>query len=261
LGGGDITSRLVLDPRARGKARIWAKEELALSGVEVARETFHLVDGGVHFEARAYEGDTLREGEDIAQVEGLLTSLLAAERVALNFLQRMSGIATLTAEYVRRVKDTAARIADTRKTAPGLRALDKMAVRAGGGTNHRMGLYDAILIKDNHIAACGGVGEAVIRAKKGASHLSRIEVEVQTLEELDEALKAGAEAILLDNMDVNTIAKAVRKARGRATLEASGNISLDNVAEIARAGVDIISVGKLTHSVVASDIAMDIIKD
>lgn len=260
IGGGDITSRLVLDPDAKGKARIWAKDELVLSGVEVAREIFHTVDGGIHFEARAYEGDRLKAGEDIAHVEGLMTSLLSGERVALNFLQRMSGIATLTAEYIRRIEGTNARIVDTRKTVPGLRVIDKMAVRAGGGVNHRMGLYDAILIKDNHIAACGGVAEAVKRAKKGDSHLTGIEVEVSTLEELDEALGAGAEAILLDNMDLKTLEKAVKKAKGRAMLEASGNINLDNVADVARTGVDIISIGKLTHSVIAADIAMDIIK-
>lgn len=258
LGGGDITSRLVIDTSLEGEARIFAKQEMILSGVEVARQTFLAVDQGVHFEGRALEGDRLKTGDDIAHVSGSMASLLIAERTALNFMQRMSGIATLTAEYVFEVQGTGARITDTRKTAPGLRVLDKMAVRAGGGINHRMGLFDGILIKDNHIVACGGVAEAVSKAKSGASHLIRIEVEVTNLDELDQALEAGAEAILLDNMDTDMLARAVKVAKGKAMLEASGNIGLDNVAEVAKTGVDIISVGKITHSAPAADIAMDV---
>lgn len=258
LGGGDITSRLVIDTSLEGEARIFAKQEMILSGVEVARQTFLAVDQGVHFEGRALEGDRLKTGDDIAHVSGSMASLLVAERTALNFMQRMSGIATCTAEYVFEVQGTGARITDTRKTAPGLRVLDKMAVRAGGGINHRMGLFDGILIKDNHIVACGGVAEAISKAKSGASHLIRIEVEVTNLDELDQALEAGAEAILLDNMDTDMLARAVKVAKGKAMLEASGNIGLDNVAEVAKTGVDIISVGKITHSAPAADIAMDV---
>lgn len=260
IGASDITTKALIPPDLKGKARIWAKQELVLSGLEPAQLAFSLVDSRTVFEAQAGEGQRLARGENIALVSGFVKSLLTAERVALNFLQRMSGIATLTAEYVKRVEGTKAKIADTRKTAPCLREIDKMAVRAGGGMNHRMGLYDAILIKDNHIAKAGGVFKAVQKAREFVYDCVGIEVEVKSLEELKEAIEAHADIVMLDNMDVATMKKAVEIASGKVLLEASGNISLENVRDVALSGVDIISVGKLTHSAPSADIAMDIIE-
>ncbi len=260
IGSGDITSESVLDPESGGKGIIHAKSEMVLAGIEFAIRTFRAVDKDVRFDARFSDGDRLQPGDKIAFVEGRLRSLLATERTALNFLQRASGIATLTARYVERVRGDKAKILDTRKTAPGLRALDKAAVRAGGGTNHRFGLFDAVLIKDNHIAAAGGVREALTRAKRSVSSSMRTEVEVTNNEEIDEAIEAGADLIMLDNMNVGAIAEAVARIAGRAEIEVSGNVNLDMVADIARAGVDFISVGALTHSAPAADISMDIRK-
>jgi len=256
IGTGDITSNLVIDSEAKGKGIIRAKSDLVLAGIETARRTFLAADADIRFDALSSDGERLSSGAAIANVEGRLRSLLAAERTALNFLQRASGIATLTARYVEKVKGTKAKILDTRKTAPGLRALDKAAVWAGGGVNHRTGLFDEILIKDNHIAAAGGVREAVGRAKTDKPDSVKIEVEVGNLEEFDEAVEAGVDIVMLDNMDIDDIAKAVERVAGRVKIEASGNVTLESVADIAHAGVDFISVGALTHSAPAADISM-----
>jgi len=260
IGSGDLTSRLVIDSHAMGRATICAEAELVLAGMDAARMTFLNVDKALRFNAGFTDGERLATGAIIAHVEGRLWSLLAAERTALNFLQRASGIATLTAEFVKRVSGTKAKILDTRKTAPGLRALDKAAVKAGGGLNHRIALFDGILIKDNHIAVVGGISEAVRKAKAGAPRSMRVEVEVTNQIELEEAIKAGADVIMLDNMSPNDMADAVRRAKGRVLIEASGGVTLDNVAAIAAIGVDFISVGALTHSAPAADISMDIEK-
>jgi len=260
IGSGDLTSRLVIDSHAMGRAAICAEAELVLAGMDAARLTFLNVDKDLRFNAGFTDGERLAAGAIIAHIEGRLRSLLAAERTALNFLQRASGIATLTAEFLKRVSGTKVKILDTRKTAPGLRALDKAAVKAGGGQNHRIGLFDGILIKDNHIAAVGGISEAIKRAKAAAPRSMRVEVEVTNQIELDEAIEAGADVILLDNMSLNDMADAVRRAKGRVLIEASGGVTLDNVAAIAATGVDFISVGALTHSAPAADISMDIEK-
>lgn len=260
IGAGDITTKALIPPDLKGKARIWAKEELVLSGLEPARLAFSLVDHRSVFEPQAEDGQKLSKGENIALVTGFVKSLLTAERVALNFLQRMSGIATLTAEYVKKIEGTKAKIADTRKTAPCLREMDKMAVKSGGGINHRMGLYDAVLIKDNHIAVVGGVYKAVRKARELICKCVKVEVEVKNLDELKEAIDARADIVMLDNMDIPTMRKAVEITNGRALLEASGNIGLENVREVALTGVDIISIGRLTHSAPSVDIAMDIIE-
>lgn len=257
IGTGDITTRLVVGADRTGKAVIVAKSDLVLAGIEWARRTFGLIDPAVEFRARARDGDKLAAGDVIARLNGPYPGLLAGERTALNFLQRASGIATLTARYVEKAEGTAAAILDTRKTAPGLRMLDKEAVAAGGGVNHRAGLYDGVLIKDNHIAAAGTVTEAVELALAGAGHLMRIEVEVKNLDQLSEAVEAGADVVMLDNMSLDDIRKAVEIAGKTVLLEVSGNVNLENVADIAAAGVDFISVGALTHSAPAADISMD----
>jgi nicotinate-nucleotide pyrophosphorylase (carboxylating) len=219
------------------------------------------VDPGISFDEVVADGARVSEGTVVARLEGATRSVLTAERVALNFLQRMSGIATLTAEYVEAISGTKARILDTRKTAPGLRLLDKYAVRAGGGSNHRIGLFDGVLIKDNHLRAAGGVGEAVRRARAAAQHLVKIEVEVQTLEEVEEAIQAGADVILLDNMGVDEVAAAVRIVAGRCEIEVSGGVDMSTVRALAECGVDYISVGKLTHSAPALDLSLEVADD
>ncbi len=258
LGAGDITSRLVVPEAHRSRAEIVAKQDfLVLSGIEAARMAFWLVDAEVGHDWLRGEGDTLTRGQAACRLAGRSRSLLAAERVALNFLQHLSGIATLTRRFVEAVGAHKARVLDTRKTTPGLRPLEKAAVTAGGGANHRFGLYDAVLIKDNHIAAAGGVTEAVKRARRGAGHLMRVEVEVTTLAGLEEALTAGAEAVLLDNMGLEATAEAVALVAGRVPVEASGGVSLETVAAIAATGVDYISVGRLTHSAPAADLSLE----
>ena len=260
IGSGDLTSRLVVDSRAKGRGIIRAESELVLAGMDAARLTFLTVDPDIRFIAKFADGKRLTKGKIVAQIEGRLRSLLAGERTALNFLQRASGIATLTAEFVKRARGTKAVILDTRKTTPGLRALDKAAVRAGGGHNHRIGLFDGILIKDNHIVAAGSVVVALKRAKAGAPGGMKIEVEITSLKELEEAISAGADIVMLDNMNLSNIAKAVRQAKGRVLIEVSGGVNLKTVAKIAATGVDFISVGALTHSAPAADISMDIEK-
>lgn len=261
LGTGDITTLATVPDSLTATGQILAKSAGVLSGITVAAEVFREVDPSTVFTPLARDGDRIERGQVLARVSGTARSLLTAERVALNFLQRLSGVATLTARYVEAVAGTRARIIDTRKTTPGMRLLEKAAVRHGGGHNHRVGLSDGILIKDNHLAAIGGpdpIAAAIAAARERAPHTLRVEVEVTTLDELDRALAAGADAILLDNMDVATLAKAVERTAGRAVLEASGGITLETVRQVAETGVDLISVGALTHSAAALDISLDI---
>ncbi len=259
IGSGDVTTLATVPPGTHARATLVAKAEGVLSGVDVAGAVFRRVNPALDYRVRTGDGSRVRPGDVVAKVEGLAQGILAAERVALNLLQRLSGTATLTAAFVAAVAGTNARIVDTRKTTPGLRALEKAAVRHGGGRNHRAGLADGILIKDNHLAAVGGpdrVTRAVQRAQASAPHTLRVEVEVTTLEEVAEAVAAGADIILLDNMDLATMREAVGLVAGRARLEASGGVRLDTVRAIAETGVDIISVGALTHSAPALDISL-----
>lgn len=253
---GDITTQATLAPEARLRARIYAKAEGVLAGAPVAETVFRLLDGEAHFQRQKSDGEPLRAGDEILTVEGSGQALLAAERTALNFLGRMSGIATLTRRYVDAVAGTGAVILDTRKTAPGLRRFDKYAVRMGGGQNHRMGLYDMVLIKDNHIDAAGSITAAVGRVRERFGDRYPIEVEVKTLDELQEALLLRPDRIMLDNMSLETMRRAVELAAGRVPLEASGNVSLETVRAIAETGVDYISVGALTHSAPVLDVSM-----
>lgn len=253
---GDITTMAVVPEKRGAEARLIAKEPMVLAGIDVAARVFVIVDPEVRFTARFADGARLRAGDVIADITGDAASLLQAERVSLNLLQRMSGIATLTARYKEAVAGTAAKVVDTRKTTPGLRQLEKYAVRVGGGSNHRTGLYDAVLIKENHIAAAGGISIAVERARAFVPHTMKIEVETESLDQVAEALAAGADIIMLDNMDLETMRRAVVMIDGRSLCEASGGVSLETIAAIAATGVNIISVGALTHSARAMDISM-----
>jgi len=255
----DVTSEAVIDPSRTGEAEIRAKSALVLCGVEAARRTFAAVDPAIRFEALRGEGERLAPGDVAARVRGPLRGILAGERTGLNFLQHLSGVATLTARFVEAVRGTRAVILDTRKTLPGWRALEKYAVRFGGATNHRGGLYDALLLKDNHLRAAGGIRRAMVRAREAAPG-SLVEIEVTTLEELDEAIAAGADRVLLDNMDVATLRRAVERVSGKVPLEASGGVTLENVRAVAESGVDFISVGALTHSAPAADLSLEILK-
>jgi nicotinate-nucleotide pyrophosphorylase (carboxylating) len=260
IGGGDITSLATVPADVQAQGTLLAKAPGVISGLEVAGEVFQRVDPAVIFTPLVHDGQQVAAMTPIATVGGPARSLLAGERVALNLLQRLSGVATVTARYVDAVRGTRARIVDTRKTTPGLRALEKAAVRHGGGHNHRFGLTDGVLIKDNHLAAVGGpqrVARAITMAREAAPHTLRVEVEVTTLQELAEALEAGADIVMLDNMDTETMREAVAMTDGRALLEASGGVTLDTVAGIAATGVDLISVGALTHSAPALDISLD----
>jgi nicotinate-nucleotide pyrophosphorylase (carboxylating) len=254
VGGGDVTTDLLVPADATGRALLTQKAPGAVAGLRVAEAVFHRVDPSLRWHAHVEEG-AWREDGLVAEVAGHSRSILTAERVALNFLQRLSGVATLTARYVQAIEGTGTRILDTRKTTPGLRVLEKQAVLAGGGHNHRAGLYDAILIKENHAAMAGGVGEATRRALAAADGLP-LEVECATLAELQEALAAGAPRILLDNMTNDQLREAVTLTGGRAELEASGGVSLESVRGIAETGVDYISVGALTHSAPALDVSL-----
>jgi nicotinate-nucleotide pyrophosphorylase (carboxylating) len=256
IGSGDVTTGSVLTGREKGRAGAVAKADMVIAGIQVFKEVFLSVDPDIRFAARLRDGQRAKRGNTIAEVSGRLSSILQAERVALNFFQRMCGVATLTRSYVDRVKGTKAKILDTRKTAPGLRVLDKYAVKAGGGHNHRFALYDGVLIKDNHITAAGGITPAVRRASAARTPTLKIEVEVKNMKEVKEALKAGADMIMLDNMSLKNMEEAVRFIAGKVPVEASGNISLSNVREVAETGVDYISAGALTHSVAAADISL-----
>ncbi len=257
IGVGDITAQTTVPDGVRARAVMFAKADGVLAGLAVACRAFSLVDHYTTWEPHAADGDHLTPGTPIATIVGDARSVLAAERVALNLLQRMSGTASLTRRFVDAVKGTNAQIVDTRKTTPGLRVLEKYAVRMGGGHNHRTGLYDAVLIKDNHLAAGGGVLETVARARKAAPHTMRVEVECKTLAEVGEAVQSGADIILLDNMDLETLRQAVGIIGNKALTEASGGVNLQTVGAIAQTGVDLISVGALTHSAPALDISLD----
>lgn len=260
IGAGDVTTNSIVPCEARMKGQIIAKQSGVLAGLDMAQAVYHLLDAETIVEAQVQEGARVEKGRLLALVSGHARSLLTAERTALNFVGRMSGIATLTRQFVDAVSGTQAVILDTRKTAPGLRAIDKLAVLRGGGQNHRIGLYDMILIKDNHIDFAGGLAEAVRRARASNRGL-QIEVEARTLEDVKAALELGVERILLDNMSTEMMAEAVKIAAGRAKLEASGNVSLETVRAIAETGVDFISVGALTHSANVFDVSFDYVKE
>lgn len=254
---GDITTDATVPADAAARAVIAARDAGVVSGLDLAEAAFRKLDAACVFTVTACDGSEVGAGAEIARVEGSARAILTAERVALNFMGRMSGIATLTRAYVDAISGTQATIVDTRKTTPGLRAFEKYAVRCGGGGNHRTGLFDAILIKDNHIVAAGSAGEAVKAARSSAGHMVKVEVEVDTLDQLREVLALGPDAILLDNMTPQQLREAVAITGGRALLEASGGVSLETVREIAVSGVDLISVGALTHSARVLDLGLD----
>lgn len=260
---GDPTTEAIIPSEIISKANVVARAEGILAGVEVALAVFKRVDPRIEAEALLLDGSTLKPADVIAAVQGPASSILKAERTALNFMQRLSGIATQTARYIQAVEGCGVRIVDTRKTTPGLRTLEKYAIRVGGGHNHRRNLGDGILIKDNHIQVLQeqgmSLGEIIRKARANASHTIKVEVEVEDLGQAQEALDAGAEILLLDNMGAQEMTKAVRLARGKAVTEASGGINLETVREIAATGVDLISVGELTHSVKALDMSLDIV--
>jgi nicotinate-nucleotide pyrophosphorylase (carboxylating) len=258
----DVTTRALVAPDRWGRAVFITKEQGVVAGLPVAAAAMSALDSTVSFDGLVVDGTSVIEGQELAEVEGPLAAILRSERVALNFLQRLSGVASLTREYVDRIAGTRAKILDTRKTTPGLRQFERYAVRAGGGGNHRFNLADGVLIKDNHIAAARESGtvslaQMVEQARAAAPHLLRVEIEVTTVEEAEEAVEGGADAILLDNMSVEDMRRAVERIAGRAATEASGGVSLENVAAIAETGVDYISVGALTHSAPALDISLE----
>jgi len=257
IGAGDVTTQVTVPSEAMARAVMIAKADGVLAGLSVTCRTFTLVDHFITWEPHVADGEVVAAGTPLATIIGSAQGILTAERVALNVLHRMSVMATLKRRFVEAVAGTKARIVDTRKTTPGLRVLEKYAVRVGGGHNHRIGLYDAVLIKDNHLAAGGGVEATVACARARAPHTMRIEVECKTLEQVAEAVAAGADILLLDNMTLEMLAESIWRIDGRALAEASGGVNLDTVAAIARTGVDIISVGALTHSAPALDISLD----
>ncbi|HYA31762.1 MAG TPA: carboxylating nicotinate-nucleotide diphosphorylase [Thermodesulfovibrionales bacterium] len=259
VGISDITTTLLIPEGERAKALLVAKGSFIMAGMPFVQEVFALVDPQTQFRIYFCEGSRTTKGDIIAEIAGNTRALLSCERVGLNVLQRLSGIATLTNLFVEKMKGLNVKIVDTRKTTPGLRFIEKYAVRTGGGSNHRFGLFDGILIKDNHLEAAGGITAAVASARR-AHHLSKIEVEVENLNELNEALAAGAEVVMLDNMSLDDMKEAVRLARGKAILEASGNMTLERVRDVAETGVNLISVGALTHSAPAADISMKIVR-
>ncbi len=256
IGTGDITTQSTIpeDKVAHGLYR--AKESGVLCGMDVAKRVFQLINGDIEFTALKKDGDRIEKGDIIAEVRGKATDVLTGERIGLNLMQRMSGIATRTAEAVRAVEGYSSKICDTRKTTPGLRVIEKYAVKVGGGTNHRFNLADGILIKDNHIVAAGSITAAVKAARENAPHTLKIEVEVENFTQLEEALEAGADIIMLDNMSCEEMTKAVKIVDGRAITEASGNMGDRDLSEVAACGVDLISIGALTHSVRALDISL-----
>lgn len=255
--GGDLTSDIVIDDDLWAKATINARQEGALSGLDFAEMAFQMIDPRIEFELCVFDGARVQPGQSVATLEGPARGILTAERVALNYLGHLSGIATQTRKIVDAVAGTKARITCTRKTTPGLRAFEKYAVRCGGGFNHRFGLDDALMIKDNHISACGGIVQAVERARKKLGHMVKLEVEVDTLIQLEEALTCPIDVILLDNMDTASLKKAVELIDGRCIAEASGGVTLETAKAIADCGVDVISVGWLTHSAPCLDLGLD----
>lgn len=259
--GGDVTTRALLRSAVPSVARLVARESLVVAGLPVARAVFRTLDPSVTFEARRAEGEAARPGERLAEVRADARTLLAGERTALNFLQRLSGIATAAREAVREVEGTGVVVLDTRKTAPGLRALDKYAVRVGGAENHRMGLYDAAMIKDTHVGATGSVGEAVRAVLAAGIPATSVTAEVRSREELEEAIEAGAGRALLDNMSLEALRECARVGKGRIVLEASGGLRPGTLRAVAETGVDCLSVGWLTHSVRAADLAMELVRE
>ena len=258
LGGvGDITTNAIIPPDAQGDASIIVRKPGVIAGLDLAAASFKSLDPDVRFTRIVEDGSKVEAGATIARIAGKTRALLTGERTALNFFGRLSGIATLTAGYVAAVEGTHAKIVETRKTTPGLRALEKYAVRCGGGTNHRFGLYDAVLVKDNHIAAAGGLAEALNAVRTAVGHLVKIEVEVDTLDQLEKVLRFPIDAVLLDNMDAGTLKRAIALVKGRAITEASGGVTLESVREIAKTGVDLISVGALTHSARSLDSSLE----
>ncbi|MFH0995258.1 MAG: carboxylating nicotinate-nucleotide diphosphorylase [Pseudomonadota bacterium] len=258
IGTGDITTDYLVSCNSRGRGIIVAKEDLVLAGLDIAKTVFQRLDPEVLLQSAHEDGAEIVCGETVLHLEGSLRGLLTAERPALNFLQHLSGIATHVRTYVKALNNSRVRLVDTRKTTPGWRVLEKYAVRMGGAHNHRMGLFDGVLIKDNHIAACGGIQQAVAAARKQISHLIKIEVEVSDLAGIHEALESGVDVIMLDNMDIAHIREAVSVIQNRAIVEVSGGITLKHLADLAQTGVDLISVGALTHSARAVDLSMRI---
>jgi len=256
VGPGDRTAEACVPASARGSALIFAKEPLIVSGVAAAARVFRALDPGCELEALAGESDAASPGEGILRVRGSLRAILTGERTALNLMMRLCGVATLTRRYAQALAGTKTRLLDTRKTTPGMRELEKAAVRAGGGFNHRGSLFDGILVKDNHAAAAGGIGEAVRRARAQAHPLLKVEAEVSTPQQIEEALEAGADMLLLDNLDDDELRKAVQQVRGRVPVEASGGMTLDRLPRVAATGVDYVSVGALTHSAPAVDLSL-----
>ena len=259
IGTGDITTESIIPSNLKAKGIIKTFEEGVVAGLDIACLVFQKLDAEIVFQEKTKDGTKVIRGKELAEITGPARTILMGERVALNFLQRMSGIATITSKFCEEVKDFPVRIVDTRKTTPGLRILEKYAVRMGGGYNHRFGLYDAVLIKDNHIAIAGGIKSAVDSVRKQSSHTVKIEVEVESLSQLQEALKAQVDIIMLDNMDLETMKEAVKMVKGKILIEASGEITLEKVRKIAQAGIDLISIGALTHSVKSLNISMEII--
>jgi len=273
LGKGDVTSEALIDENLKGKGIIKALEDGVLAGIEIARLVFKRIDPEIVFKPLVKDGEKIRNKSKVAEIEGKVKSILAGERTALNFLQRLSGIATFTSKFVQEVKGTKTKILDTRKTTPGFRALEKYAVKMGRGENHRMGLYDRILIKDNHIRACGGVGTAIKKVKKSLKNETfvsrfdlknlKVEVEAKNIKEVKEAIQSEADWIMLDNMSSSQIKEGVRMIRSnrrKMKIEVSGRVNLNNVKKIARLGVDYISVGALTHSAKALDLSLEFTK-
>lgn len=258
IGPGDITTDNLVAPETRGTATIVAKQDLVIAGLLVAETVFRALEPQIDFAAHYTDGARVTAGSTVVNIEGTLGTLLKGERTALNFVQRLSGIATLTRAFVAEVAGTAVKLVDTRKTTPGWRVLEKYAVRIGGAHNHRMGLYDGVLIKDNHIAVCGGIAHAVTKARQAISHLVKVEVEASTFEEVKEALAAGADIVMLDNMNLEQICQAVGIIDKRAIVEVSGGVTREQLRELAQTGVDLISIGALTHSAVAVDLSMRI---
>lgn len=261
IGMGDVTTMVTIPSDSMSKGIIHVKDNGVVAGIPVAKAVFALVDPELRFEANASDGDAVSKGTVIAEVSGSTRSILLGERLALNLLQRMSGIATRTSQFIERLEGQSSRLVDTRKTTPGHRMLEKYAVRVGGGHNHRFGLYDAVMIKDNHIKGAGGIAKAIQSARAHIPHTMKIEVEVENFVQLDEALSAEPDIVMLDNMAPEQMKEAVLRIKQRAPhiiVEASGNVSLDNVREVAEAGVDVIAVGRLTYSVHALDISLDL---
>lgn len=259
IGSGDITSTLLIPDEQSSKALLIAKASFIVAGLPFVQETFRILDPGVDVRIFFKDGSRVRRNDIIAEIKGNTRTILSCERVSLNILQRLSGVATLTNAFVEKVKDLHVRVVDTRKTTPCMRFMEKYAVKIGGGGNHRTGLYDGILIKDNHIEAAGSIKNAVNAARK-AGHLLKIEVEVENINDLKEALKAGADIVMLDNMTVEEMTEAVKMAKGKAVIEASGNVNMNNVRSIAETGVNMISIGAITHSAPAADISMKVVE-